>query len=102
MYNSIHISLLGTSLEMSSIFLNFRYNDYSKLLFFISYIYYRIYYFPQLCVTYYNTSPYNKQVYYATLLGMLISNTLNLIWFKQIIKIIYLTFIKNNNIKMNK
>lgn len=86
-FNSTHLTNIAVMQEMSSIFLNIRVNDLMNLLFFLTYSYYRIYLFPKLCIQYFYIEPYNYNVYYLTILGMLTSNSLNFFWYMKLVKI---------------
>lgn len=88
-YNSLHVSLLCSFQEMSSIFLNIRYNDSISLLFFIFYTYFRIIKFPIICVKYIYIEPFNKTLYYFTIVGMICSNSLNFYWYGKMIKLLF-------------
>ena len=97
-FNSTHLTNIAIMQEMSSIFLNIRVNDFINLLFFSAYTYYRIYLFPKLCIEYFYIEPYDYNVYYFTLIGMLASNSLNFFWYIKLVKIfiktLYNKFIK--------
>ena len=85
-FNSVHVASIVAIQEMSSIFLNIRYNNFTNILFVTSFTYYRIYLFPKLCIQYILTTPHNYFVYFFTILGMIVNNSLNFFWYMIIFK----------------
>ena len=84
-YNSTHLTTIASIQEISSIFLNCRCNDTTRLLFFFTYSYFRMYMFPKLVIEYLYINPYNTDVYFLLALGTCISISLNTFWYKKIL-----------------